>query len=378
MPVPRGTLRWIVTIAVFAAVLYIVARQKRDFVDFAVYRTAAERALGGEALYRAEDGHYQFKYWPAFAFAMAPFAIVPPEAARVIWFALSALLMVLFVRGSIQLLPDRRRSARWLSLLTALLIAKFVVKELVNGQTNLLLATLLLAAVWFARRARPALAGVLTGMAVFVKPYAILFLPWLAVTQGAAAIAASLVVVAVGLVLPAVVYGWQGNLDLLTAWYHTVRDTTPANLTFPENISLASMWAKWLGPGSMASALAWATAAALLAVAAVAWRRRRQVNTPDYLELGLLLLLVPLLSPQGWDYVLILAVPAIVCLLDRWKERSTPWRVLTGVGFALTSFTIYDLLGRTLYMRLMQWSVITVGAIMLVASLAHLRLKKLA
>ena len=43
-------------------------------VDFEVYRTAAARALDAEPLYRADDGHYQFKYLPAFALAMAPFA----------------------------------------------------------------------------------------------------------------------------------------------------------------------------------------------------------------------------------------------------------------------------------------------------------------
>ncbi len=59
-------------------------------VDFGVYRTAAVRALSGEPLYQAGDGHYQFKYLPAFALAMAPFALVDPEAAKAIWFALSA------------------------------------------------------------------------------------------------------------------------------------------------------------------------------------------------------------------------------------------------------------------------------------------------
>ena len=33
--------------------------------------------LAAEPLYRPDDGHYQFKYWPAFALAMVPFALMP-------------------------------------------------------------------------------------------------------------------------------------------------------------------------------------------------------------------------------------------------------------------------------------------------------------
>ena len=47
---------------------------------------------------------------------------------------------------------------------------------------------------------------------------------------------------------------------------------------------------------------------------------------PEYLECALLMLLIPLVSPQGWDYVLLLATPAVVCLVDRWREFPTIWR----------------------------------------------------
>ena len=58
------------------------------------------------------------------------------------------------------------------------------------------------------------------------------------------------------------------------------------------------------------------------------------------------MLLVPLLSPQGWDYVLLLATPAVVCLMDRWPRCHDGWRVVTGAALALMSLTIFDLMGR--------------------------------
>jgi hypothetical protein len=51
---------------------------------------------------------------------------------------------------------------------------------------------------------------------------------------------------------------------------------------------------------------------------------------------------------------------------------------VTAAGFLLTSFTVFDILGRTLYVHLMEWSAITVGAVALAASLARLRWRALA
>jgi hypothetical protein len=105
---------------------------------------------------------------------------------------------------------------------------------------------------------------------------------------------------------------------------------------------------------------------------------RRRYREPVYLELSLILLLIPLLSPQGWDYVLLVATPAFVCLVDRWRDTPPPWKLATAVAFALVSFTIFDLEGRALYAYLMSKSVVTVGALVLAAALCRLRWRGLA
>ena len=87
----------IVALAALAAVLYLAIRQTRDLTDFEVYRTAGTRLLHAEPLYRAEDGHFVFKYLPAFAFGVVPFAVMGPDAAKVAWFALTFALLVWFV-----------------------------------------------------------------------------------------------------------------------------------------------------------------------------------------------------------------------------------------------------------------------------------------
>jgi hypothetical protein len=138
------------------------------------------------------------------------------------------------------------------------------------------------------------------------------------------------------------------------------------------------MWAKWIGPGDVSARLAMITGVMALLLAAWVIRRRKGVYDPSYLEFGLLMLLVPLLSPQGWDYVLLLATPAVVCLVDRVAEMSRAWRVVTWSAIAVMSFTIFDLLGRTLYTRLMALSVVTVAVCVLAVSLGYLRWRELA
>jgi hypothetical protein len=131
-----------------------VRYKRAELVDFAVPRTAAARYLAHEPLYRPEDGHYQYKYLPAFAPLMTPFAWMSKDIAEIAWFALLVVMAWTFVRLSIVALPDRRQSTRLLTWLTVLLTGKFLVKELAFGQFNLPVALLMLGAVMAAQRGR--------------------------------------------------------------------------------------------------------------------------------------------------------------------------------------------------------------------------------
>jgi hypothetical protein len=369
-------LLWPAAIAAIAVVLF-EARFSREMVDFEVYRTAAVRAADAEPLYRASDGHYQFKYLPAFAIALRPFAHVDPDVAKAIWFGLSVGLLAMLLRWSARGLPERRRSERALLGITFLLLAKFYAHELTLGQSNLLLGVLLVGALLAVRIDAAVAAGVLIGLAAFVKPYALILVPWLALTFGGTPVLACASVLTAGLILPAISYGWTGNVQLLVAWWNVVSTSTPATLLGADNISLAAMWAKWIGAGSEATSLTLISTLALVIVAGVIWLDRQHVDGPEYLELALLMLLVPLFSPQGWDYVLVLATPAVILIVDRWRELGRRWQVTAGVALALMGLTIFDLMGRALYARFMALSIVSVAAIGVAIVLARLRWMRL-
>ena len=359
--------------------LYGILRLKRaELVDFAVPHRAAARFVAHEPLYRPEDLHYQYKYFPAFALAMVPFTWIPKQIAEFIWFTLTVAMAGALLRLSLVALPDRRMSAKTLLWLTLLLNGKFLVKELGFGQFNLPVALLLLGAAIAAQHGRPRTAGALVATGVFVKPYALVLAPWLAWRVGWRALVPFALVLAGGLLLPAAWYGWKGNVTLLHEWYRTVTQTTGPNLMGFENISFASMWAKWIEPGRTAAILALASSVAAVAAGIVLMSRWRRVPHPHYLDVAYFLVLVPLLSPQGWDYTLVIALPAYMCLIDRWPELSPNWRAVALIGFFFTSFTIFDLLRRSLYTDLMELGVVTVGAVLIASCLIQLRSQAIA
>src|SRR5262249_32674998 len=97
---------WTVALFLLAVTIFGIARylRPRDFYDFVVYRIAGERALAATPLYRPHDGHYQFKYFPAFAVAAIPLAKIDLNTAIAGWFFLSFGLLVAFVRRSVRAL----------------------------------------------------------------------------------------------------------------------------------------------------------------------------------------------------------------------------------------------------------------------------------
>src|SRR5215212_9133265 len=308
--------------AVLLTVLF-AAKISQKMPDLEVYWTAACRARNAERLYRTADGHYQFKYLPAFAVLTIPAAGLSLKAAKAGWFVVSLVLLVALVALSLAALPARRKPAWLLVTLTCVVMLKFYGHELVLGQMNVLFAVLVVAAVIAMRDRREAQAGVLIAFAMVVKPYAIIFLPWLVARGRARAIAAAAAGVVVLLALPALVYGVAGDIDLHRAWWTTVTESTAPNLTNADNVSIAAMWAKWIGAGRTASVLTAVISAALLACAVFVFAWRRGVSFPEGLEAALLLTCIPLLSPQGWDYVLLVSTPAVALIIN-YEDRLTP------------------------------------------------------
>jgi uncharacterized membrane protein len=366
-----------IVLLVLLAALF-APRVSRKMPDLEVYWRAAVRARAAEPLYRVEDQHYQFKYLPAFAVLAIPAGTLPLQGAKVAWYAASIALLALFVRLSLSVLPERRRPAGVLVAITVLAMAKFFAHEVVLGQVNALLGVIVVAAVAALRRGRERSAGVLIALAVVVKPYAILFLPWLVARRRTASLSAAVASLAGVAALPALLYGFAGNVEQHVAWWKTVTESTAPNLTNADNVSIAAMFAKWMGAGPPAATLALAVSLLVLATAGAVFSKRRNVPFPEGLEAAFLLTCIPLLSPQGWDYVFLLSTPAIMFLVNYEDLLPRPMRRLGEAAVVAIAFSVYDLMGRAAYGTFMSLSIVTVCYFVVIAALGTLRARAVA
>ncbi len=368
----------ITTLLIGLAIWVFVYKAAPKMPDFEVYVKTASRAAHAEPLYRESDGHFVFKYLPAFAVLSVPLVLVPERLAEGIWFMSSVGLLVALLALAVRLPVERRKSVRWLVLVTVISFAKFYAHELVLGQVNLLFAVIAVGVLLAMKSGREALAGCLVVLAIVVKPYAVLFVPWLAARRQVPSIVTALAGFAAVLLLPALVYGWDGNIEQHRQWWRMVTETTAPNLLVHDNVSLAAMYFRWVGPGVLSARLALGTAIVLLLVAGAVFLYRRGVRFPEGVEGSVLLTLMPLLSPQGWDYVFLIATPAIIFLANYLDLLPRPMRMLTIVAVATIAFSLFDIMGRAAYNVFMQLSIISLCFFVVVAALATLRLRKIA
>jgi hypothetical protein len=373
----RSRLAGVVVIGLTVLALAVAApRVTSQMADFEVYWTAAVRARAAEPLYRVEDGHYQFKYLPAFAVLAIPAGTLPLQTAKGVWFRVSVVLLVALVALSIRAVPARLRPPGVVAVAIVVSMAKFYGHELVLGQVNLLFAVVVVLALRAMTAGREAAAGALLALAVVVKPYAVLFGPWLAARRQARSAAVFTLGLVAAALLPAAVYGIDGAVALHRDWWITVTTSTAPNLTNPDNVSIAGMYAKWLGDAPLVGPLVAGTSLLLLTAAALAFARRAALPEPHVLEGALLLTLVPLLSPQGWDYVFLVATPAVALLANHDRGLPAAMRVLTGIAGLVIGLSLYDVMGRAAYGAFMRLSVITVCFLVVVSALVVLRWRR--
>ena len=197
--------------------------------------------------------------------------------------------------------------------------------------------------------------------------------PYLALRRRADSFLALCAVLLLALLLPSLLYGVGGNLRLLRGWSESTFGTSIPNLTSQDSVSILGMYSKWLGIGAAAFALSLLTIGVLVTVFVVLFGKRSDRIFPEYLEMSLLLTLIPLFSPSGWDYTLLVSTPAIMCLFNYFGDLSPGMRVVTGIALFAIGFSLYDVLGRGAYASFMSYSLITVCYFVVVTSLYRLR-----
>ncbi len=379
----RLPLAFLLAVIALCTVLFVV-RGRRGMVDFEVNYEAGNRIRAGETLYRGEDGHYQFKYPPFSALLYVPVSQLPLNAAKAVWFVVVLGSTLLVFQLSFMLARPEDRRVLLLRIVPPLILAKCFLRELSLGQINALITALMLGMVLLLARGgnRPSLrsegaSGALWGVSTALKPYSAIFLPYWVLRRKWRALCAGIVVLALAFLGPAFYFGFSGNLVVHREWVASLSRSTPSLFGTQDNVSLIALFTKWTGRPGLSGYLYLMSVAALALGFLWLMIRGRKVKDPMILESGLLLALIPLISPLGWDYTLLSSVLVIMLALKHYDALPGPARIFLIVNSCVFGLALFDLMGRRLYADYMALSIPTVNALIFAGYAAWIRLKGL-
>jgi alpha-1,2-mannosyltransferase len=284
-----------------------------------------------------------------------PFGLLDYPHAHLVWNLLTGCL---FLCAAALVVVELKVPFSWPSVFPAaiLLLGNPVLNQLFQGQMNCLLAALVTSA-WVAdRRGRPALAGVLVGLAGAIKLFPLFLLAYFLFTRRWAGLAAAVVAFLAVNGLAAAAFG----VGVFPAYFgQVVPAVTGRFQTAWGNVSLTGFWVRlfeteplrqWVGPDVALRAGRAFVAASSLAVAAVVARVSWRAADRDDRDraFGLAVAGMLLASPLTWaHYYLLLVLPlALVWMradtsLARWL-----WGAVVAVLWLPPRFAAQAWLGR--------------------------------
>jgi alpha-1,2-mannosyltransferase len=378
MAVKRSTAILVLAAIILLSLLFLF-RVKDEMADFEVNSKAGQRLYEGETLYRTADGHWQFKYLPFSALLYLPLTFLPLALAKACWFGLIVAASVSIIVISSKLIDYKYDTFFSPVLVTVLVMGRYFFREIQLGQINALITSLLVAMIWLlarsTRRSASAASGALAGLSTALKPYAVVFFPYFAFRKKWPALALGLVVFSLAIFAPALFYGWKGNLVVLGEWRSSLAASTPSLLSSQDNVSLLGFLMKRTQDQSLSLTIYGIILAALGGLVLYLLHRGSRISQSTVLDGFLLLALIPLVSPLGWDYTFLSAAPAVMLICKHYDKYPPFWRGFLILNFLVISLSLYDLMGRGLYAAFMSSSVITLDFLALVSYLAYLRIK---
>jgi len=359
-------------------------RTKNNMKDFEVNYEAGKRIVLGETLYRFDDGHYMFKYFPCSALLYVPVSSLPLLAAKAIWYALVVFCSVFLFYFSHKLTSSSQKTSCILIVLPPLILARYFFREMDLGQINALVATVLMLMVWMMIKDDHHLSprndffsGCLWGFATALKPYAFIFFPYFIIKKKWNALVGGFLFIFLALLTPSLFYGFRGNLIVFQEWYSTLSQSTPSQLATLDNISLIGFFMKWTGNQTLSLALSGIAVGGLGLLVLVLIIMGKKVCRPEVLESAVLLICIPLVSPLGWDYTLLISVLGVTILVYNLPNFSSLLRTILFLNFFIIAFSLYDILGREMYSRFMTWSIPTLNFLLVIGFLFSLRARKI-
>jgi len=353
--------------------------------DLEVYFKAAQRISQGMKLYRyVEDGHYIFKYSPTSAIYFIPLIILDFEIAKVIYWLLLTFLIVLGFIKCIKLLEPsllndaRKKQFNWIVIGVIFSLAIHFLRELHLGQVNYLLFFIYLSAVsdyLNGKKYYPYLIAI----SLFLKPFALIFIPYLLLKKEFKVIALISVGIVALAILPLLFYGSiDTTLQQYVAWMNELKIelSHKQGLLQNSNHTIFSVVARYtplqlIVESPTAAKVYQLILLSLLGLFVFSFIRLQQKATITSdrklliaLDFAMLISLIPMLaftSENAFIYTMFL-VFVIIIYFNRMLLAE---KIVAVIGLLFIGGNFAEVIGKKLSQRLDEISLISVGAIIL-------------
>jgi hypothetical protein len=274
---------------------------------------------------------------PHFHLIMLPLAVLSPGQALLVWTLASLLSLGVSLLLIVRELAVRISAARVLWSLLAMLTFAATGTVVATGQVSLLLLLPVTLAWLAARRGAWARAGAWLGLAMSVKPFLFIFLPYFLLRRYPGAAVTALLVAAGAFVTGMLVFGLASHLAWLSALGATDWSWAAMNGSILGVLSRTMSESPYFTPLVSAPGLVrplWLCGAAIAGVLtlAAAWRD----DSPEAVDRGFVLVLVgaQLVSPLGWVYYFWLPVGPAAALVADWLRQRRDRTATAGTSAA--------------------------------------------
>lgn len=294
-----NVLPWVMAALVAGCAAYFAFRSYRGLPDaanpgkgdFEHFYHAAKAMAEGSDIYASHTRGYI--YPPLLALILRPVAGMELRPAQLVWAGANLVMVAATIAVALSLAVGRFKIPRerltlWTTAAFGLLLAfEPVRQEIEEGQTDTIVGLCLVLAVAALTR-KPWLAGVCIGLGANIKYQALAVVPYLLVRKQWKAAGSAIASTAVFALLPAVVVGWERNLQYLGVAFGGVAKLLGVQPTgevvkthdirWEKSISITSGIAKTLGAGVSDTVVLGIAGVVAFAVLGVAWWMYRSVG----------------------------------------------------------------------------------------------------
>ncbi|MBT3174214.1 MAG: DUF2029 domain-containing protein [Lentimicrobiaceae bacterium] len=356
--------------------------------DYKVYHRTAKRIVNKENIYSVkQDGHYVFKYSTTSGIYFIPISFIPLKYAKYIYWLALTILLCIGVNVLYKLIDNKYKigaNKNSIIILSIIAVIAHIFRELHLGQVNMLLLVMYITLIYFLQQKSKILFALMLSISVFLKPFGLIFFPYLLIKKEYKIILTSLIFIFILALLPLLFYpNWHDFSNLYFDWINELKVELNKKqaLLADGNHTVFSVFArytplKFILVNQIIEKVYQALVLIIIGAGLFIEFRKKNHNSDIVYQMILLISIIPLLAFTTYN-LFIFELPIILYLIYFFKDLNITQKIMVVIGCILIGGNIHEITGSALRDYLIGISVYTFGTISLITALILFKNAKL-